>query len=136
MTDQTNVFLTVRSDTPVQCTWGGGYLTLTARCLENTTSLVISGDCHMTSSRYNDYGHVTYRTDDDQPRTWQMAAATNNQALGLWTGSAAIPQVRRLFGKSDLRVRVRPFGQNAVETTFNIEGLETLIGPLRRACNW
>jgi len=136
MTDQTNVYLTVTSDTPVHCTWGGGTLTLTARCFENTTSLIISGDCHMTSSPYHDWGHVTYRLDDASPATWRMDAATNNRALGLWSGGQAIPQIRRMLGADTLRVRVRPYGQNAVETTFNIEGLDDLIGPLRRACHW
>jgi len=136
MTDQTNVVLTAVSDTPVQCSWGGGYLTLTARCVENTTALVISGDCHMTSSVYDNSGTVTYRLDDASPATWQMDAATNSRALGLWRGGQSIAQIQRMLGKDTLRVRVQPFGQNAVETTFDISGLNEIIGPLRRACHW
>ena len=136
MTDDTNVFLTVESDTPVQCSFGGGHLRLVARCRENTTSLIISGDCHMTSSAYNNSGAVTYRLDDASPATWQMDAATNSRALGLWRGGQSIPQIQRMLGKDTLRVRVQPFGQNAVETTFDISGLDEIIGPLQRACHW
>ncbi|WP_405048312.1 type VI secretion system-associated protein TagO [[Roseibacterium] beibuensis] len=137
MTDETSVFLSVRSENPVTCSWNrGGYPVLFVRCLENTTSIIFSTDCHMTSSRYNNYGDVTYRLDNEEPRTRGFTESTNNRSLGLWSGGEAIPFIRAMLDNERLLARMTPFSDSPIEMEFNISGLDQAIVPLREACGW
>lgn len=137
MTDQTSHFLTVRSTDYVQCSQFGNSapLTLWARCMEDTTALIISGDCHLASG-FDGYGEVMMRTDDDKAVTRSFEASTDNSALGLWTGGRAIPVLESMFGKERLVVRLTPFSMSPIEATFDIAGLEEAIKPLREECGW
>lgn len=137
MTDDTNHFVSVQSESFQQCRQYGntGPITLTARCLEDTTAIMIHGDCHLASG-FSGYGEVTWRTDEDKPTTRQFEASTDSSALGLWSGRQSIPAIKELFGKERLVVRFMPFGMSPVEATFDISGLEEAIGPLREECGW
>lgn len=137
MTDDTDVYLTVESMDPIYCSWNRGErVTLMLRCQENTTSIIFITGCHMTSSRYNDYGDVTYRLDDEDPQVRGFEESTNNRALGLWRGAQAIPFIRAMLDNQRLLARMTPYSENPMEMEFNISGLEEAIVPLRDACNW
>ena len=137
LTDERNVFLTVESDEPVRCNWNqNDHVQLHVRCVENRTAILFATPCHMTSSDYNDYGHVEVRLDRDKAMTWRMDESTNNRALGLWNGGQSIPQIKKMFGKSRMIARMTPFNQNAFTVSFDISGLEEAMGPLREACHW
>ncbi len=137
LTDQTNVYLRVKSDEPVSCSWARGEkVSLYVRCVENKTALIFSTGCHMTSSEYNDYGDVTYRLDDEPAKTVGMDESTNNRSLGRWGGGRSIPVIKQMFGKSTMIVRMTPYGENPFTSTFDIAGLEEAIKPLREACHW
>jgi type VI secretion system protein VasI len=137
MTDDTNHFLSTTSTGYHQCGQFGssGPISLWIRCLEDTTAIIISGNCHLASG-FDGYGDVTWRTDDDKPVTRSFDASTDSQALGLWSGRQAIPAIKELFGKERLIVRFTPFGMSPVEATFDIAGLEESIDPLRQECGW
>ncbi|WP_163265588.1 type VI secretion system-associated protein TagO [Chelativorans alearense] len=137
LTDQTNVFLTVASEETVNCGWNSGdKIRLYVRCMENSTSLIFQTGCHMTSSDYNDYGHITYRLDDEKARTVSGDESTNNRSLGLWSGGRSIPVIKQMFGKSQMIVRMTPYSESPFTATFNIAGLDEAITPLRQACSW
>lgn len=137
MTDDTNHFVTTTSKEYLQCSQYGssGPVTLWVRCMEDTTAIFISGDCHLASG-FQGYGDVTWRTDEDKPTTRSFDTSTDSQALGLWSGGRAIPAVKELFGKERLVVRFTPFSMSPVEATFDIAGLEEAIKPLREECGW
>ncbi len=135
--DSKSVFLSVEAEETVNCGWNrGGPITLLVRCKENTTALVFLTGCHMTSSTYNDNGHVTIRLDDEKAQTLRMEESTNNRSLGLWSGGRSIPVIKQMFGKKQMIARMRPFNENAFTVTFNISGLEEASKPLRNACGW
>ena len=137
MTDQTNVYLQVESEKAVNCGWNKNQpIALIIRCRENRTSMIINTGCHMTSSRYNDYGHVSYRIDKRKSRKVSMEESTNNRSLGLWSGRRSIPVIKTLMGASQMIVRMTPYGENPFTAKFNIAGLEQTIRPLRDACRW
>ena len=137
MTDQKSVFLTTRSKSPVSC----GRLrderaSLILRCLENTTSLTINTNCHLTSSSYNDYGNVDIRLDDAKTRTVPMVESTSSDTLGLWSGGRSIPMIKSMFGKATMLARLTPYSESPVLMEFDIAGTEEVIKPLRDACGW
>jgi len=137
LTDQPTVTLFVRSKEDVDCGWNrGNKITLVVRCLENTTSLYFDTGCHMTSSEYNDFGDITYRLDDEKARTVSGNDSTDHRALGLWSGGRSIPVIKQMFGKSQMIVRMTPYGQSPFTATFDIAGLEQAAQPLREACGW
>lgn len=137
LTDQTDVFLSLESEEPINCSWSRGErVQLTVRCHENTTALIVNTGCHMTSSTYNDYGDVTYRLDQEPAKTVSMTESTDNRALGLWSGSRSIPLLKQMLGKSEMIVKMTPYGSSPVMTTFQIAGLDEAIESLRKACSW
>lgn len=108
---------------------------LILRCMENTTVLFINPGDHFVSD-IQGYGKVTYRIDDQQAASWSMAASTDNQVLGLWSGGKSIPQIKKLMQGETLLIRLTPFNESALEFGFDLSGLDTAIQPLRSACNW
>ncbi len=44
----------------------------------------------MTSSRYNDYGDVMIRLDEDPAGTISMTESTTSQSIALWRGASLI----------------------------------------------
>lgn len=137
LTDDTNVTVALESTESVNCGWNkGGKITLYLRCQEKATSLILSTQCHMTSSEYNDYGDVSYRIDSEKARTANMTESTNNRSLGLWTGGKSIPVIKQMFEKSKMVVRATPFNENPFTVTFDIAGLKDAVKPLQDACKW
>lgn len=137
ITDDPNVLMFVESDEEINCGWNdGGKISLVIRCHENTTSLYFVTGCHMTSGDYTDYGDITYRLDDDKARTVSGQESTNNRSLGMWGGARSIPVIKQMLGKSQMVVRMTPYGENPFTATFNIAGLDEAISPLREACHW
>src|SRR5690606_10241035 len=100
LTDRENVYLYVNSDEIINCGWNrGDYITLAVRCMDNTTSLLISTGCHMVSNQYDDYGVVKYRLDDEKASSFRGQATTNHRSLGIPNGSRSIPLIKSMFGK-------------------------------------
>ena len=100
--------------------------------MENTTSVYITtSGCHLASSEYNDYGHVTYRIDHEPAETRGFSESTDNRALGLWSGGEAIPFIKSMFGRNNLITRFTPFSESPVTARFSIAGLEDAVAPLR-----
>jgi type VI secretion system protein VasI len=134
--DTMDVFMSVMSEDPVSCGFlGSKKIRLYARCVENTTALIISTHCHVASG-FSGYGTVEYRIDDNPASKRGFDESTNNRSLGLWNGGSSIPFLKSLFGAQELLVRFTPFNESPVTAKFNISGLEDAIAPLRESCHW
>ena len=132
MEDTKDVFITT-SSSKYSNKYGQTHSTrLFVRCKENTTALIFGFDEYLGL----DETTVQYRLDTEKAKSRTMGISTNNKSAGLWNGNSSIPVIKSLFGKKQLAVRVTPYGENPREMTFNIEGLEEMIQPLRESCNW
>ncbi|MFJ5538577.1 type VI secretion system-associated protein TagO [Vreelandella titanicae] len=135
--DSKNVWLTVRSRERIS-NWLGKpsrHATLTLRCMENTTSLMLNmNDNHMADIQ--SYGDVTFRLDSDQAFTRSMRESTDNQMLGLWSGGRSIPVIKQMFDHDQITVRATPYSQSSITVTFPAHSLREQIEPLREACHW
>ena len=131
--DSTNVFLRVVADEEV---WVSKYNqfrpVLWITCREDTTDIFIEFDEFLGS----DDTRVEYRLDKLKAQSGRWRISSDHQAVGLWRGNTSIPFIKRLFGKTLLAVRLTPYGESQVSTTFTIYGLEDRIGDLRQACHW
>lgn len=137
MTDKPLVIMRLESTNEASC---GRYkdptpITLLLRCEDNTTNVVIGAEqCFFSSHGGN--GRVEYRLDSDPPATARMEASNSNEALGLWSGTRAIPFIKAMFGKTDLLVEMTPFNENSLRVEFDISGTENAVEQLRAACGW
>ncbi len=134
--DTKDVYLTLVSNDYMPNRFGQtSQAKLNLRCQENTTAFTIwFGGYHMADLQ--SYGHVDYRLDKGKASVWPMSESTSNQHLGLWSGSSSIPQIKKMLGKEELVIRATPFGENPVELTFDVSGLDEAIKPLREECGW
>lgn len=110
-------------------------LILTIICAENRTKTYISFAEHFMSD-IQGKGRVDYRVDDKPAKHRNFRESNDHSVLGLWSGGASIPWLRELFGAKRLYVRATPFSESTVDGEFNVEGIEKVIMPLRKACNW
>lgn len=135
--DTTDVFMITASKGRTQCKTGGKIqpIALHLRCMENTTAIVISGDCHLTSG-HGGYGVVDIRIDDDNSFQESMEASTTGAALGHWAGGTSIPLIKRLLGAESVLMRFTPYGMNPKTVEFDVSGLDEAIKPLRESCGW
>ena len=135
--DSQTVWLTVRSRERIS-NWLGKpsrHATLTLRCMENTTSLILNmNDNHMADIQ--GYGDVTFRLDSEQAFTRSLRESTNNKRLGLWSGGRSIPVIKQMFDHEQITVRATPYNQSSITVTFPAHSLREQIAPLREACHW
>jgi len=137
MTDDQNVFLRLTSENPIAGRFGNaGNGLLLLRCMENTTAVVFRFNDQFMAS-IQSYGVIEYRI-DKSPIVWRLYTqeSTDNMALGLWRGRAAIPFIKSLLGHETLLVRATPFNESPVTLTYDISGIDNAIAPLRKTCRW
>lgn len=134
--DTRTVVLRLQADAEIRNKFGVvGFPTMIMRCKENTTSLyfIMAGEF---LSDIQGFGQVEYRIDDRPAGQKDFKNSTDNQALGLWRGNAAIPFIKSILNGSKLRIRVTPFNGSPTEVTFSIDGAASAVVPLREACSW
>lgn len=134
--DSKNVLLYLSATEPITDRLGQpSILALSIACREGKTNLwLYFGGQFMAD--LNGGGRVTYRIDKAAAKTRSFEESNDNEALGLWSGGAAIPFIKELFGGTTLLVRATPFNESSVTAELPIAGLEEAIKPLRQACNW
>lgn len=132
--DSTTVLLRQTADTPVQSRFSlrSSKPELFIRCMENTTALFIDYGFYLTIGELR----VTSRVDKEPARTLQWRTSTDHEAVGLWRGGSSIPFIKSLIGKEQLFVRLTPWGEAPVSTTFSLVGLDEKIGEVAEACGW
>ncbi|WP_374381395.1 type VI secretion system-associated protein TagO [Dongia sp.] len=134
--DSTNVFVAVDSTEEIGNRFGQrGFASLVLVCRENETNVYFyfAGE-HMASIQ--GYGDVTFRIDKQKAKTRHFEESTDNEALGLWSGSAAIPFIKELFTGNSLYVRATPFSESSLQVEFPIAGADAATKSLRSACKW
>lgn len=135
--DSTAVFITTRSENVHKSRSGREEtLWLYLRCMENTTSAYIDFAGEFMASGASDTVPLTYRIDKEEAKTVRLTESNSHESLGWWSGSTAIPFIKDLIGKEQLYVRAMPYNESLVDGTFELDGLEQAIKPLREACHW
>lgn len=136
MTDQKSVYLRLESDDSIRGKYGKpGPATLLLRCRENTTSaFFILNDLFL--SDIQGYGNIEYRLDSLKMEKIRTETSTDNKALGLWSGSRAIPFIKKMLNHEKMVIRATPYNDSAVIATFDIRGIDQAISELRETCNW
>lgn len=147
MNDSRDVFATIQSSNVVKWSeYDSGRVKLTIRCWENRTAAIFTDAPLATGfSRpmFHHHGHrhgrsklqTRYRFDSDAVRSRAFDPGSGNHALGLWHGDG-IPLIKEMIGKSKPVVELQPYGENAVQATFDISRSDGAIQTVREACGW
>lgn len=109
---------------------GDSTMALMMRCMENTTSVVLSTTMFMT----NDNIQVTVRLDDQPAQTTSWGRSTNYKAVGLWSGTKAIPFVREIANASRMVVRIQE--RDRLDAEFDLGDVRSVAAQVASACNW
>lgn len=128
--DFENHYLSVDAEDPIPGVIGQDVRpTLTLRCLENKSDVVINWDTFLGS---DDIG-VTYRIDKKSAITDSFLISTNNHAS---FASSPVAFMKSLFNHEKLVVRLTPYDANPVTATFRVSCVENAIAEIRKACHW
>lgn len=109
---------------------GTGTAVLLMRCRENTTSLVLSTDMFMLSETPS----VTFRKNEEPAVKAVWGRSSDYKAVGLWSGSDAIPFIKSLKNNDKLFFRLED--KDRLDAIFNLSDVETLAAKIGQACAW
>lgn len=104
--------------------------TLWLRCMENKTNVLISFDRYTTDNQ-----NVRYKFDDESVQKQWMETIRGGDGIGIWSGSRAIPFIKKMYGKERMVVAYNTYS-GPVEFTFNISGVRARIDTLAKECEW
>ncbi|MFT7446978.1 MAG: type VI secretion system protein VasI [Glaciecola sp.] len=104
--------------------------TLWLRCMENKTNVLISFDRYTTDNQ-----NVRYKFDDESVEKQWMETIRGGDGIGIWSGSRAIPFIKKMYGKERMVVAYNTYS-GPVEFTFNISGVRARIDTLAKECEW
>jgi type VI secretion system protein VasI len=108
---------------------------LVLSCIENTTNIQFRfGENYM--SDVGEFATLIYKLDDQPPVPLQLQASPDNDALGLYSGGAAIPVINKLIGADRLFVSATTFTGRPLTASFQVTDMEEALVPLRELCNW
>ena len=135
--DGSNVLLQILSTDVVPSRFGQWMrLALSIQCSEGKTRLSVDfGDHFMVSSKFANWGEVSYRIDGGPATTESWTHTTDNETLQV-TDVHAIRLAGQLVGAKKMLIRATPFAEGPLTASFDIAGLDLAIRPLRSACRW
>jgi len=109
-----------RSTTPV----------LVMRCNEGVAALYIDWRIYIGTQSTT----VQYRIDKamQEQKTWFISS--DHQATGQWNSSSSTPLITELASAQSLLVRITPYGEAPVSTSFDLAGVREVAANVRKAC--
>ena len=103
---------------------------LMIRCRDNETDVMFAVKSYMGS---DDSQKIEWKIDDAPISKTTANASSDGRAVFIRNPIAFL---RSLFEKKRLAMRVTPRNSGSIEALFDIEGIEKVIGPVEKACNW
>lgn len=129
MTDKTIVVLSLNSENRISNSFSYVQPTLLIRCKNNRTEVFINWDVYLGL----DSTSVTTRVDKNSKVTRSWGISTDTKATFAPYGYSF---AKKLIGHKKLVAEVTPYGANPTTVTFNIDGIDNAIKPLRKECGW
>lgn len=128
--DSPTILATLAPSESSGAAFGSQNVALALRCMENTTSVILS----MGTFSVDDRMAVTIRLGTEPAETSRWEISSQRTSVGLWTGSQAIPFIKRLANGETLAVRVD--GRTRVDAVFDLSNVEDVAQEVSEACGW
>jgi type VI secretion system protein VasI len=130
-------FATLESEQLIPALAGGrAPARLTILCLDGETALQFSFAGSAMGTPTSSSGTITLQYDRQPPRTQSVDLSPDRLAIGFFETEAALPVIGQLQQTQRLLVRATPQSQRSVTVSFQLEGIETALQPVRAACGW
>ena len=127
MDDKKSFYLSLDADTPVASGYKSGTPSLLIRYKEKEFSCFINYGFFLGTESTE----VTHRLDQGQPVTRDWSISTDHEAIFAPGDEKAF--VGTLMRASTMVVRLTPFSESPVTTTFDLRGLKDAMNPIIEA---
>ena len=130
-------FATLESEQLIPALAGGrAPARLMVLCIDGETTLQFSFAGSAMGTPTSNSAAITLQYDRQPPRTQSVDLSPDRLAIGFFETEAARPVIDQLQRTQRLLVRATPQSQRSVTVSFQLEGIETALQPVREACGW
>jgi type VI secretion system VasI family protein len=135
MSDFENSVWVVGSSTEISSQLGINNVTPTlfARCSDSKTNVFVNWDRFITSGGVDNEQQVSYRIDDKKVVRTDWLMSTDFEAT---FSNNAVALLKALKGGKQLRVSTIPYGDNEVQASFDITGIDVVVADIAKRCGW
>lgn len=129
--DSQNVILMLQGNETIRTTFSGMVTpTLFIACREKKTEVFVNWDIYLGLEQTR----MLYRIDKQKAvnSSWNISSDTK----AVFYSGRDIDFINALKGAEKLYVRITPYNESPVETTFDLAGLSEAVKPLQKACGW
>lgn len=109
---------------------------LTILCVDETTVVQFSFAGYPMGTATSNSGTITLQYDRQPPRSQSLQLSADRAALGFFSSSDALAFIEQLRETERLFVRAQPQAQRSVTVSFQMDGIEEALVPVREACGW
>ena len=127
MDDKKSFYLSLDADSPVRTGYKSGTPSLLIRYKEKKFECFINYSFFLGS----DSTEVTHRLDQGQPKTLEWSISTDHEAVFPPGDGKAF--VTALMKANSLVIRLTPYSESPVTTTFDLRGLSEAMSPIVQA---
>ncbi|WP_421952398.1 type VI secretion system-associated protein TagO [Pelagibacterium sp.] len=130
-------FATLESEQLIPALAGGrAPARVTILCVDGETTLQFGFAGSAMGTPTSNSAAITLQYDRQPPRTQSVALSPDRLAIGFFETAQARPVIDQLRQTQRLFVRATPQSQRSVTVSFQLEGIEAALQPVRDACGW
>ena len=130
-------FATLESEQLIPALAGGrAPARLTALCVDGETTLQFGFAGSAMGTPTSNSAAITLQYDRQPPRTQSVDLSPDRLSIGFFEAAPAREVIDQLRQAQRLFVRATPQSQRSVTVSFQLEGIETALQPVREACGW
>ncbi|WP_196259226.1 type VI secretion system-associated protein TagO [Pelagibacterium limicola] len=109
---------------------------MTIMCLDGTTVVQFGFAGYPLGTPTSNSGILTIQFDRLPGRSQSLQLSADRTALGFFSTNDAMNFLDQLLQAQRLLVRAQPQGQRSATVSFQLEGIEQALVPVREACGW
>ncbi|WP_127145645.1 type VI secretion system-associated protein TagO [Pelagibacterium montanilacus] len=108
---------------------------MTILCVDGDAAVQFAFAGYPMGTPTSNSGTLTIQFDRQPPRSQSLPLSPDRNALGFYDDQAARAFIEQLRQSGRLLVRAQPQSQRSVTVSFEIDGIEQAIAPVRESCN-
>jgi type VI secretion system protein VasI len=109
---------------------------MTILCLDDNTVVQFAFAGYPLGTPTSNSGTITIQFDRQPGRSQSLQLGTDRTTLGFFSTNDAMAFIDQLLQSERLFVRAQPQAQRSVTVSFQLEGIEEALVPVREACGW
>lgn len=107
---------------------------LSILCVDEQTQVQFTFAGNSMGTPNSNSGLMTFQFDRQPPRSQSLDLSADRTAIGFFESAEARDFIDRLLVTERLIIRAQPQGQRSVTISFQIDGIQQALEPVRQAC--